>query len=43
MTFRMNILGKTVDNCPTTIQLHFVDNFLKGQLWITVVSLLIIF
>jgi len=28
----MNILGKTVDNCPTTIQLHFVDNFLKGQL-----------
>ena len=39
----MNILGKPVDNCPTTIQLHFVDNFLKGQLWITVVSLLIIF
>ncbi len=39
----MNILGKTVDNRPTTIQLHFVDNFLKGQLWITVVSLLIIF
>jgi len=28
----MNILGKTVDNCPTTIQLYFVDNFLKGQL-----------
>jgi len=26
----MNILGKTVDNCPTIIQLHFVDNFLKG-------------
>jgi len=39
----MNILGETVDNCPTIIQLHFVDNFLKGQLWITVVSLLIIF
>jgi len=39
----MNILGEIVDNCPTIIQLHFVDNFLKGQLWITVVSLLIIF
>lgn len=43
MAFRMNILGKTVDNCPTIIQLHFVDNFLRGGLWITVILLLINF
>lgn len=39
----MNILGKTVYNCSMVIQRHFVDNFLRGGLWITVILLLINF